>query len=394
MTAHAVPEAIDTLINKIGGPEGLRNLFVKLKTGADGFFETMDAYDKSTFNMNDALANAKQDFSVMADMMGNRLNVLMIKLGDKILPVIATAIYGINKMLQPIIDNWDIIWAAARNTAIAVAGMLLYINAIPIALGIAKAAMVVFNLVTSMNPIGLIVIAIAAVVAGITVLVSKTEGWGESFRAVWEIVKIGFKEIGLYWTIVYLGVSTGIEYIMLKFQSMWQFLKGMFSNIGTAFQLALSGDFSGAKKAITASINTQASAELQALYKQRGEQGAAIAREIQSGRAAMTVLSSGVGIHRKPAEATVEDTSASPTSPQKTDTDIDASGSALASNSMNAVTGSAKSVKNITVNVETLGINGGLHTTNQEIGKMSPDQLDQWFSNMLMRSIRNLEMSY
>jgi TP901 family phage tail tape measure protein len=389
------PEAIDTLINKIGGPEGLRNLFVKLKTGADGFFETMDAYDKSTFNMNDALANAKQDFSVMADMMGNRLNVLMIKLGDKILPVIATALYGINKMLQPIIDNWDIIWAVARNTAVAVAGMLLYINAIPIAIGIAKAAMTVFNLIAAMNPISLIVIAIAAVVAGITILVSKTEGWGDSFRAIWAITKMWFTELGIWWDIFALNFTTGIEALQLRFAALGQYLQQLFANVGTAIKLALSGDFSGAREAITASISTEAGAELDALYERSRSKRSDLSRQLIAGREAMGAESQKIGIRWSDnKDADTDTATAASLSSENSVSNIDTASATSASNSMNAVTGSAKSVKNITVNVETLGISGGLHTVNQEIGKMSPEMLEQWMSNMLLKMIRNLEMSY
>ena len=91
---------IDTLINKIGGPEGLRNLFTKLKTGADDFFGTLEAFDSSKFNMDKALKNAQGDFNKLSKIVKNRWGVVMTNLGEKILPLVAKGLNAINSTLM------------------------------------------------------------------------------------------------------------------------------------------------------------------------------------------------------------------------------------------------------------------------------------------------------
>lgn len=57
---------------------------------------------------------------------------------------------------------------------------------------LATAAQAAFNLVAAMNPIGLIVIAIAAVVAGIAVFLATHEGARQKLAEIWESIKTFF----------------------------------------------------------------------------------------------------------------------------------------------------------------------------------------------------------
>src|SRR5690606_3882880 len=91
-------QEIDALINKIGGPEGLRNLFVKLKTSSEDFFNTLTAFDSSQFDLDKALKNAQGDVSVLTDIVKNRWGVVMENLGQKILPMVATALNWLNNI--------------------------------------------------------------------------------------------------------------------------------------------------------------------------------------------------------------------------------------------------------------------------------------------------------
>ncbi len=96
---------IDTMSDKkfnnfmgdVGGPEGLVSLFGKLRTGSEDFFKTMDTYDNTKFNLNDALANAKQDPETLKKIIGNQWDTIMDTIGLKFLPLVA-------KVLQPVSD--------------------------------------------------------------------------------------------------------------------------------------------------------------------------------------------------------------------------------------------------------------------------------------------------
>ena len=57
------------------------------------------------------------------------------------------------------------------------------------------------------------------------------------------------------------------------------------------------------------------------------------------------------------------------------------------------ITGSAQQIKNLTVNIDAFN-KGGINTQNTELQHMNGDQIADWFNNAMLRTIRNLEMSY
>lgn len=63
------------------------------------------------------------------------------------------------------------------------------------------------------------------------------------------------------------------------------------------------------------------------------------------------------------------------------------------SNGVDAVTGSARQVKNLTVNIEAFN-KGGINTQNTNLKKMDEKQIEEWFNEMCMRVVRSLEASY
>ncbi|MDR0830641.1 MAG: phage tail tape measure protein [Prevotellaceae bacterium] len=63
------------------------------------------------------------------------------------------------------------------------------------------------------------------------------------------------------------------------------------------------------------------------------------------------------------------------------------------SNSVTSVTGSAKQIRNITVNIDSFN-KGGINTQNTSLQKMDARQIEDWFIDACMRAVRNVEMSY
>jgi len=65
----------------------------------------------------------------------------------------------------------------------------------------------------------------------------------------------------------------------------------------------------------------------------------------------------------------------------------------LASDSINKIVGSAKQIRNITVNIDSFN-KGGINTQNTNLQQMDAEQIEQWFNDMMLRVIRNVELSY
>ena len=68
-------------------------------------------------------------------------------------------------------------------------------------------------------------------------------------------------------------------------------------------------------------------------------------------------------------------------------------GGAGSGDATGSVVGSAKQIRNITINIDSF-IKGGINTTNTEMQHMSGTEISQYLEEMFMRMIRNAETSY
>lgn len=374
---------IDETINKIGGPEGLRNLFVKLKTGADDFFDTLEAFDASKFNLSEALKNAQGDFTILRQQAKNRLGIVMSEIGEKILPLWVSALEKANNALSFVWDNLETIIFAVKS--------------IGIGLGIAKAAMIVFNIVTMANPIGGIYAAIVLVIGAISVLITKTEGWTESWVALKEIISLTWSQMKLDWQFFSDTVSHGINVLLLKFKGFGQYIKELFGNIGDSIKLAFKGDFSGAKAALTRPIVTEASKEIDSLKEKYDEKKAEYLSQTLENANAIKDAFGNISIRLKSkeeAEAEGADTGFV-TDEDGNLTEAPAGGEPFAGSSdgVTKVTGSAKQIKNITINIDSFN-KGGINTANTSLQEMSAEDIEKWMSDMFIRVVNNVETSF
>ncbi len=142
---------------------------------------------------------------------------------------------------------------------------------IAITVGIWKAAQWLLNIALNANPIGIVIGAIAAMVGAIMWVSKHTTGWGRSFSAIMTIIKVSAKMSWTHMKYSFGLIWTDLKILGLRFKQFGQYIKGLFNNIGKSINLALSFDFAGAKKALTAPIITGAEGEIDALKKQQIE---------------------------------------------------------------------------------------------------------------------------
>ncbi len=157
-------QEITDAINKIGGPEGLRGALAKVATGAEDMINTFKAFDSSTFSLDDALKNAEGDFGKLKEMFFNRLDIIFSKIGEKIIPPLMRMMQVLEPIFKVIFDNID--WILPVFTTFI--GLL--------ALG--TAGMWAFNAAVAMNPIGILILKLAALGALITFIIKKWDDWG------------------------------------------------------------------------------------------------------------------------------------------------------------------------------------------------------------------------
>lgn len=130
------------------------------------------------------------------------------------------------------------------------------------AAGIATKAQVLWNIALTANPIGLIVAAIAALVAGIVLFFTKTEigrkiweGFTEYLKVAWAGIKIAFSvawdAIRAIWEGMVTKAGEVWEGIKSRFTAVVDFVKGLPSAIGAA----ASGMWDGLKNGLVSVLN-------------------------------------------------------------------------------------------------------------------------------------------
>ncbi len=425
------PKAIDETINKIGGPEGLRNLFVKLKIGADDFFNTLESFDSSKFNIDLALKNAMGDFKTLKNLVGNRFNAVMVKLGELILPTVIRGIEKINDIVTWTAKNFDTVKTVVQYVGGAVLGAITVWK-------LWTAAQWALNIALNANPIGVIIMAIAALSAAIVYLIKRTEGWGKSWQAVVTIVKTQWKQlkldfmtttelisvyfnyaigrIKLYWEKLIANFMYKLTILKLTFKNFAQYIGGIFSNIANAFKLAFKGQFKEAKKALAAKITTKASVEIEELKKKRSTQlkefedrkeqliakKDAAVKQTSIQYIKQTITNNaikekakkqfGITWKKKKEEQKEDSKTVNPFSKGSGGSGEDGTTSGT-SNPISNIVGSAKQIKNIQIHIDSIH-KGDMINNNKEGESMTIEQMGDMLNELILRTFRNAETSY
>ncbi|MCR4561252.1 MAG: phage tail tape measure protein [Bacteroidales bacterium] len=392
--------------------------FAVMTQNVQKFKDTLDSVN----NSDDALENSFNIATTAKDSWGialNNIKVFAIKVGQAFLPVItkmgewaATLTGGIIpaiKGVKDFISEWSpvILGIAAAflvlnaNTIAASAAMAWH----SVVSGIAAAKQWILNVAMSANPIGLIIVGIGILIGSIVMLCKKYEGW----TSVWNFVKTFL--VNSFWQFVddwkdgFQGLWYYIQLFWLNIKSFGQYIGQLFSNIGQAIKLALTGNFSDAKKMLTSEIHTDAENEIEKLKAEREQQKAKYATETKQRIDETQKAWNDVHLTKKETKSETEGSEDKSVSDDIKDmlggsTDGGSSpassggGSSSVIGSADAVAGSAKQIKNITVNIDAFN-KGGINAGNtQGLNGKSAVDLEEWFSQMLLRTIRNLEMSY
>ena len=204
---------------------------------------------------------------------------------NSVIPILSTVWEGIKQgaktagdMISLVKDNWS--WLAP-----VIGGVVGAIAAYKTAVAIATGVQWAMNAAMTANPVGIIVVAIGALIGGLVVLYNKCEGFRNVVNAafgaistaakyVWENIKIVWSAVSPFFTKIWEGIKAAVSVLkvhligMFKtaweiikfcwgnvinfFKTIWETIKGIFS----AVKSVLSGDWQGAWDAIKGIVDT------------------------------------------------------------------------------------------------------------------------------------------
>ena len=252
------------------------------------------------------------------------------------------------------------------------------------------------NAVMNANGLGILITIIGALIGYIVALCRRYEGWATVWEAVKTTLQLSFQQYIENWKFGFKELWMDLQIFWERIKSFGENVGNVFKTIGQAIEKVLSGDFDGAKAVLANGFTFSTSARVTQLEQQRNanrqtfkDESLARAQEIAAAWKAVKLTKKDVSelsedeqksIYGAVQEPTFDDTV--PT------TSSDGVGTA------ETVAGSAKQIRNITVNIDAFN-KGGINTTNTEgLRGMDAQQIEEWFNQMLLRTIRNLEMSY
>lgn len=266
--AVSAEDVMDAFIklDKEGG-QGVASFSQQAKEGAGGI-------ETSWTNVKTAVSNAiakiieavgQPNISAALDTMKTKINEISAFIQENVIPVVKDAV------------NWvkDHIPEVTAAVAALAAGVVAY-GATTTIINIAKngwmslaavqkivaASQAALNLVMSMNPIGLIVAGIAALVAGFVVLWNKSEGFrnfwiglwdtikgavqpvidwiSEKFTQAWDLIKPYWEQAKQFFSDLWQGIKDGIipvyESIVGAFNEAWDLIKTVWDLVSPYFQ--------------------------------------------------------------------------------------------------------------------------------------------------------------
>lgn len=192
---------------------------------------------KAAGGFGSAWARTQQTAAQQARELGHGLEAIGVTLGQRLLPPLMS-VFGFVRTHTTLV----------LTLAGVVGGLALAISAASVAIRVATAAQEAWDVAMEANPIGLVIVAVAALVAGIVLLWKHSTGFRvailgvwhaikTAFDAVWSALKAGFAWVREHWkllaAILFGPVGLAVDAIVTHwkavtraFSAVWDFLKG------------------------------------------------------------------------------------------------------------------------------------------------------------------------
>lgn len=416
-------QQVADLIAKIGGPDGLNQMLFKMKGNAGDVINTFDSFDGSKFNLGAALKNAQGDVTILSGIVKNRFNTAMSKLGEIVLPLVIKGLDYLNAIIVGAYNAYNsfVKWLNSGSLGAEIFKGALYglVAALVITnakliimttwIGIVKTATAIWtgvqwllNVALTANPIGLVIVAIGALVGAIIWVVKKTEGWGKSWKAFKKVVSIVWEQMKLNFFFFVDSMKYGAQKMWLKFKNIGQHIVGFAQKVKEAVKLAWQGNFSAAKDKMKEEIVTEADKQLEELERKRKSQVSDFRKQTFQNVKDIAEASKGISLKWK--KSSKEETSkeggllggltggSGGTGGGATGGGGGSLGQTAGSQISN-VQGQASGPRTINIHIDAIN-KGGINTSNTTLAGMNAEEIEEWFTETIMRTIRGIELSH
>ncbi|MCM0582796.1 tape measure protein [Weissella diestrammenae] len=256
---NSMNESMPGLMNKVAESMGMS--MADLKSGLSDGSVSIEDFNKSFTNLDQQGGAGMQSLAKSAQDSSGGIKTTMQNVKTEIVKTIAgiieavgsdnikNAFKAIQDAIKGVVDfvkkNSDWLKPLAAGIAIIVAGFKLWTTAIKVwqaAVKIATAVQTAFNIVMDANPISLIIIAIAALVAGLVYFFTQTKTGQQIVKAVWDAIKNAIQSVVDWFTNTALpAIQSFIDGVKNVFQSIGDFISNVWHGILNVIQTVING---------------------------------------------------------------------------------------------------------------------------------------------------------
>ena len=341
--------------------------------------QDIESLKKATISTSDAQGSLNQAYMdsltpmEQYEVIQNNIKASMIKLGQAALPYVTAGLEKAAPLFQWMYKNVD--------TLIPLFGTFT------VTLGLLTAATWAWNSALFANPVTWIVLGISALIAIIVLAIAKYDEWGatlllflgpigrvisalKSIYDHWDSIKTAFKDGGIIEGLKRIGIVL-LDVLIQPIEQLLGLLSYLPGSLGAAAK-----DMQGSVRKFREDMDLVDTPE-EALNKKRGDYLDAMKAHSEKMLKPKLDTSSLYGT-----EGGAFSTQPGETKDKKK----------KLKDGINKVTGDAKQVKNITINIDSLN-KGGININGNSSAGMSWQEMEDLFNEMMMRIMRNAETS-
>ncbi|EPL7677449.1 phage tail tape measure protein [Elizabethkingia anophelis] len=372
-------------LSKLGFDQSTALGFGTLMQNIDGLKKATEATTGAQGALNKAYMDSLTPMEQLS-IIQNNFKASMIKLGEKVLPYVTSALEKLAPVFQWLYQNID--------TIIPLVGTFTGV------LGTLSAAVWAVNIAMYANPVGLIIAGISAAIAYVTLAIVKYNEWGgvllflygpigilisgiKKLYDSWGLVKEAFASNGIIGALNRIGLALA-DSILHPIEQILGLLGKLPGQMGATFtnmKRGLNEFRQNTGMAPSDKLIKKAEWDKYAKMGLKSEGDIYAYLQKQEEAKKKTEVPKGLGSLYGTKGGLFSDTpGGNPKDKKKLKDDV------------NKVTGEAKQVKNITVNIDSLN-KGGINMNGNSAAGMSLQDVENWFNEAMMRIMRNVETS-